>query len=133
MVLAPLGIKSTQFVILRILAGQGAVPQWRLAQENAVAVETLSRRLAALRRKGLVAMEVCGPRGEHVYRLTEKGRQALDEAIPYWNRADERLRQVLGDEHLDELVAFVGQLAGAAQDAMSLKTSNRVHIAKSSI
>lgn len=127
-VLAPLGLKSTQFVILRILAGHGAVPQWKLAQENAVAVETLSRRLAALRKRGLVTMEIRGARGEHVYRLTESGRELLDRAIPHWNRADARLRQVLGDEPLKAMVASVQKLASAAQDAMSLKTSNRVHI-----
>jgi len=128
MVLAPTGMKSTQFVILRILGDQGAVPQWKLAQENAVAVETLSRRLAALRRKGLVGLEIRGRRGEHVYKLTDKGRSALEGARPYWERANSRLQQVLGEEQLKTLVSCLDRLAASAHEAAALKTANPIRV-----
>ena len=126
MVLAPTGMKSTQFVILRILADQGVVPQWRLAAENAVAVETLSRRLAALRNKGLVSLEISGSRGEHLYSLTPVGREALEAARPYWERANSRLEQVVGPEELKSLVSCVDRLAAAAHEALALKTRNQM-------
>lgn len=124
-VLAPVGLKSTQYVLLRILAEEGAIPQWKIAQENSVAVETLSRRLAPLRNKGLIALEVSGSRGEHIYRLTPEGRVLLDKASPYWSRAEARLQQVLGAEDLTSFVASMNRLSKAAQDATDLRTSNK--------
>ena len=118
MVLAPTGMKATQFVILRIIGAQQSVPQWKLAQEHTVAVETLSRRLAALRKKGLISLQIAGARGEHLYSLTPAGREALERAAPYWQRAQARLQQVVGEEELQRLVSCANRLAGAAQTAL---------------
>jgi DNA-binding MarR family transcriptional regulator len=123
-VLSPLGIKSTQFVLLRFLAQRGPTPQWKISEENAVAVETLSRRLAGLRSKGFIAVEIAGAHGEHICRLTPSGQQAYENAKPYWQRADARLQQVLGDGKLQEFVACLNQLAAAALEATMLRTKN---------
>lgn len=124
MVLSPTGIKCTQFIVLRFLAEHGPTPQWKIAQENTIAVETLSRRLAALRIKELVALEVSGGRGEHVYRLTPQGERALEAAKPYWQRAENRLLQVLGCEDLQLSIQALDRLAEGAQQAGSLRTKN---------
>jgi DNA-binding MarR family transcriptional regulator len=123
-VLAPLAMKSTQFVVLRFLAEHGPTPQWKIAQENAVAVETLSRRLGALRTKGLIALEVVGARGEHIYRLTPRGKEAFEAAKPYWQRADNRLFQVLGREDAQRCVLALDRLAAGAHKAATLRTRN---------
>src|SRR5947209_7365917 len=48
-VLAPVGVKATQFVLLRAISNSGQVAQWQLASDLSIAVETLTRRLARIR------------------------------------------------------------------------------------
>ena len=60
LVLAPTGLKATQFAILRGISQYEEIAQWRLAREFDLGVETLTRRLAKLRRNGLVSMRVGG-------------------------------------------------------------------------
>jgi DNA-binding MarR family transcriptional regulator len=49
LVLSPTKMRATQFILLKILAAEGAVSQQRLGMVLAVAPETMSRRLSALR------------------------------------------------------------------------------------
>jgi DNA-binding MarR family transcriptional regulator len=129
-VLAPIGLKCTQFTVLRILSEQGPTPQWRIAQENGIAVETLSRRLAALRSKGLIGLEVSGSRGEHVYSLTPQGARMYAAAMPYWQRAHERLLLVSGEGDLQVFISALDRVAEAAHNAMNLKTKNCMGLQK---
>ena len=98
LVLAPTGLKSTQFIALQAINDSGEISQCQFARDHAVAVETLSRRFSGLRRKGYIQVRTGNRHAERIYSLTEMGREALDHAIPYWERAQKRLRQVLGDD-----------------------------------
>jgi len=124
LVLQPSGLKATQFTALRTIAEAGEIAQWKFARENAIAVETLSRRFTALRKKGLISSRVGGNHGERIYRLTEQGKEALNRAIPYWERAQERLRQTLGTAEMDALLKICEDAVEAARQAEQLRASN---------
>lgn len=124
LVLQPTGLKATQFIALRTIEQAGELPQWRFARQHAVAVETLSRRLAVLRKKGLVSVRTGRNHGERIYRLTQEGRLALINAIPYWERAQERLRQTLGSEEIQLLLRVCENTVAATQEAQQLRTKN---------
>lgn len=124
LVLQPTGLKATQFIALRSIDQAGALEQWRFAREHAVAVETLSRRLAVLRKKGLVSMRVGGNHGERIYTLTEQGKQALARALPYWERAQRRLAETLGLAEMHLLLRLCGTAVIAARNAEQLRASN---------
>jgi DNA-binding MarR family transcriptional regulator len=123
-VLSPTGLKATQFILLHAIADSGSVAQWQLAQDNAMAVETLSRRLAALRRKKLIELQIGDHHGEHVYRLTPAGKELFQRALPYWHRAQERLQQVLDNQDLGDVVTLADRLTDAAAEAQELKMKN---------
>ena len=124
LVLQPSGLKATQFTALRTIAEAGEIAQWKFARDNAVAVETLSRRFTALRKKGLIASRIGGNHGERIYRLTEQGKEALKRALPYWERAQERLRQTLGTAEMETLLKLCGDTVEAARQAEQLRASN---------
>jgi DNA-binding MarR family transcriptional regulator len=126
LVLQPTGLKSTQFFALKSIEEAGEIAQWKFSRENAVAVETLSRRFAALRKKGLVTARIGGNHGERIYSLTESGKEALQRAMPYWKRAQKRLRQTLGDSDLRELLRVCETAVQAAQKAERLRAINSV-------
>lgn len=123
LVLAPTGLKTSQFIMLQIIADAGQIAQCDLAREFVVAVDTLSRRLAGARKQGLIAME----NGEHrkrIYRLTPKGNAELERAVPYWERAQARLRSALGEEDWQVLAGFTQRVAEAAVKAENAGMKN---------
>ncbi len=130
LVLAPTGLKSTQFIILHAIGERGEVAQWRLADEYGISDDTLSRRLSLLRRKGYVSQRIgCEHPGERLYRLTEFGHERLQDAIPYWQRADDRLRRAIGaNEDWEQLLRIAHRICDAAQTAETGRYSNTVPI-----
>lgn len=127
LVLAPCGLKCTQFISLRAIAEAGEIAQYQFARQYAVAVETLSRRLGALRRKGLVKVRTGTRHGEQIYSLTEEGKVILNEARPYWERAQERLRTALGEADWNLLFSITNRAASAALQAEELRLRNSDH------
>lgn len=124
LVLQPSGLKATQFFALKSICEAGEIAQWRFSRQNAIAVETLSRRFAALRKKGLVISRIGGNHGERIYALTEQGKEALNRAMPYWERAQKRLRQTLGEPQLHALLRLCESAVEAAQKAEQLRATN---------
>jgi len=127
LVLAPCGLKCTQFVSLRAIDEAGEIAQYQFARRYAVAVETLSRRLGALRRKGLVRVRTGTRHGEQIYSLTDDGKKLLNQARPYWERAQERLRTALGEADWNLLFVIADRVADAALQAEKLRLRNSDH------
>ncbi|MFL6439570.1 MAG: MarR family winged helix-turn-helix transcriptional regulator [Terriglobales bacterium] len=123
-VLSPVGVKATQFVLLRAIYNSGQVAQWQLARDLSIAVETLTRRLATMRRLGWVELQSGSDRREHLYSATNLGQQQLERAVPYWVRAQERLREQLGEQGWKETQACLDRLAGAAERSVSARMKN---------
>lgn len=124
LVLGPTQLKATQFNILRTIDESGEIAHCDLATDIAASVETLSRRLASARKCGWVRMQI-GRNGRRLYSLTPKGKRVLDEAIPYWERAQSRLRRTLGESDWQLVASFSERLTSAAICAETMPFSNR--------
>lgn len=116
LVLAPTRLKATQFTVLNVIAEAGEIAHCDLARHMAASEETFSRRLASARKAGWVRMKV-GERRRRVYTLTERGAQVLEQARPYWERAQDRLRRELGEADWNLLGAYTERLTQAARRA----------------
>ncbi len=113
LVLAPTGLKLTQFILLYAIGEAGEIAHCELANHFAASEETFSRRLASARKSGWVCMKT-GDRNRRVYRLTERGRAMLKTATPYWERAQQRMRRELGDIAWNKLSEFAERITQAA-------------------
>jgi len=129
LVLAPSGLRLTQFLVLKTLHERGKIAQCDFARDQDIAVETLSRRFGALRRKGLVEMRLGVRHGERIYSLTTQGHQAFQGALPYWERAQERLRNVLGTSDTRTLLDICERVRQAAHSAESVRAKNQIDLA----
>jgi DNA-binding MarR family transcriptional regulator len=111
-VLAPSGLKITQFVILRdlILRQEPEKSITSLAQEEGLDRTTMGKNLRVLAREGMVAFAIGEDRRERVVRATEKGRKAFEQAIPLWEQAQTQTRQALGQEHVQTLLTLLTQI-----------------------
>ena len=126
LVLSPTGLKATQFVLLQAIYQRGEVAQWRLATEYGLGDDTLSRRLAVLRKTGLIAYRVGQDRpGERLYRLTEAGVCKYHASLPAWQRAQERLHLVMGAEQWASLLKMAENLVAAARLAETVRFANK--------
>jgi DNA-binding MarR family transcriptional regulator len=125
LVLSPAGLKITQFILLRAIAGQARLSQQQLGNELAVAPETISRRLAALKTAGWIELKSPQSGREHAYVLTASGKARMQEALAHWNRAQRRLRLCLGPRDWENAMALLRKLVAAAKRAEAARIPNR--------
>jgi DNA-binding MarR family transcriptional regulator len=129
LVLAPTGLKATQFILLQAIHESGEVAQCDFAREHTIAVATLSRRFSGLRKKGYIQIRMGERHGERIYRLTGKGIEAFQNALPFWERAQHRLRTALGEGDWHIMMDLANRVRIAARAAEQLRTDNQVHLA----
>ncbi|GJE58149.1 hypothetical protein MPOCJGCO_0227 [Methylobacterium trifolii] len=107
--LEPVGLRVTQFSVLRTLKRLGAVPVTRLALEAALDRSTMGRNLDPLERRGLVQVTVgASDQRERVAQITPAGRAAIEAALPYWRAAQAEIAARIEP-------ALAGALAAAVQ------------------
>jgi DNA-binding MarR family transcriptional regulator len=116
--LRSVGLRTTQFSLLRRLRRAGEVRQRDLGGLTFLDETTLTRNLRPLIAAGWVAIRPGEDRREKLVRLTDAGAAKLDEAEPAWERAQERLRSRMPKRTwsnlLDHLLPELTRLADAA-------------------
>jgi DNA-binding MarR family transcriptional regulator len=121
--LAPSGLRITQFGILRKLARLGPLPITRLAAEAALDRSTMGRNLDPLERRGLVRIEAGNiDQRERVAHLTAAGEAAIEAALPYWRKAQERIAALVQPSTIGELAHRL-DVAGARERFPREKTA----------
>ena len=90
-----LGLRTTQYSLLRRLSAAGEVRQRDLGELTSLDETTLTRNLRPLIDPGWVAIRPGEDRREKLVRLTDAGAAKLQEARPAWERAQGRLRSAL--------------------------------------
>ena len=123
LVLAPSGIKASQFILLNVIFEAGEAAHCELAHLFTASEETFSRRLASARKAGWVRMSV-DQRRRCVYSLTEQGCRIRENAMPYWERAQHRMRRELGEPDWTLLGSFADRLTQAAIRAETAPVRN---------
>jgi DNA-binding MarR family transcriptional regulator len=116
--LRPLGIQATQLTLLNAIAmcgGHGA-PMRRLANILAMDGTTLTRNVRPLEKAGLVRIvRPPSDRRVRVVRLTPEGERLIEDALPLWTQAHERVITTLGLDAATELRdRFDGVIEGVA-------------------
>ncbi len=117
-VLAPYGLRISQYAVLARLRAEGPRGIQALADTLAMDRTTLGRALRPLERDGLVrlARDPADARQRRLI-LTEQGSERLDRARPAWAAAQARFEQGFGPERAAQLRA---DLAGAAITAATI-------------
>ena len=116
--MAPVGLRVTQFSLLRTLARDGPLRISELAERQLLDRTALSRNLDPLVDHGYIEVIRGDDARTREVALTRKGKAALKRAEPCWMHAQEIVAKRLGPEKLDALIATLGELE-------SLHPSNR--------
>jgi DNA-binding MarR family transcriptional regulator len=94
--LRSVGLRATQLAVLVAAGADDAVSITALAKFMGMDRSTLTRNLAPLEREGLIRVGNEGWRRSRTIEITKQGRSRLREALPLWQKAQERLRHKLG-------------------------------------
>jgi DNA-binding MarR family transcriptional regulator len=111
------GLRTTQYSLLRYLTRLGEVRQRDLGGFASLDETTLTRNLRPLIESGWVAIGVGEDRREKYVRLTKAGEVMLQKARPAWERAQERMQSRLPEEAWSSLLAVLPDLARLADEA----------------
>lgn len=105
--LRPVGLKITQFSVLRTAARMEPVNISVLAAEMALDRSTLGRNLLVLKRRGLVRLSEGPDLRERSVALTPKAQRVLARAVPLWDRAQEKVERSLGRDGVATLFSLL--------------------------
>ena len=108
--LAPSGLKVTQYSLLRHVERLEPVNMTDLAKHMGLDRTTLVRNAKPLETQGLIASSSGRDLRTHELRITERGREILNNAAVHWQKAQEDLENFLGRPQLETLLGLLGQL-----------------------
>lgn len=108
--MAPVGLRVTQFSLLRTLARDGPLRISELAERQLLDRTALSRNLDPLVEHGYIEVVRGNDARTREVALTRKGKAALKSAEPCWVQAQKIVAKRLGAERLDALIATLGEL-----------------------
>ena len=101
--LEPVGLRVTQFSLLRTLQRHGTLTIGDLATRNLLDRTALSRNLDPLAERKLLAIVPGRDARKREVTLTRQGIAALAAAAPHWERAQRDVTRRVGRERLDGL------------------------------
>jgi DNA-binding MarR family transcriptional regulator len=108
--LRPVGLKITQFSVLRTLQRLGPVSISALAAEMALERSTLGRNLLLLKRDGLVRLGDASDMREWSVELTSRAVRLLERALPLWEEAQAKVESRLGKKDVATLFDLLARL-----------------------
>jgi DNA-binding MarR family transcriptional regulator len=115
-IMKPSGLLPTQFTVLVAIRYRGPIVISGLAEVLAMDRTTLTRNLKPLEREGLVAV-VSGrhDRRSREVSLSDKGLKQLEQALPLWQEAQNRIEQALGPPLFDQILDDMRVVTKAAR------------------
>jgi DNA-binding MarR family transcriptional regulator len=96
--LAPSGLRATQFTLMTVVRRAGGLPFSSLADVLGMDRTTLTRNLRPLEREGLVKFASGSDRRVRLVRLTRLGERKQAEAEPLWAKAHARVTEGIGEK-----------------------------------
>jgi DNA-binding MarR family transcriptional regulator len=112
--LRDVGLRTTQYSVLRLLRDTGEVRQRDLGEVTVHEETTLTRNLRPLVDAGWVEVRVGQDRREKWLKITRKGLAKLEEARPPWARAQERMKSLLPEGVWQNLLTVLPDVANLA-------------------
>ena len=111
------GLRTTQFSLLHVIARAGQVRQGDLSELTSLDETTLTRNLRPLLDARWIAVRSGDDRREKLVTITKAGTAKLAEARAAWERAQARLQAVLPEATWQGLLAILPEIARLTAEA----------------
>jgi DNA-binding MarR family transcriptional regulator len=103
--LRPLGVKASQLGILVAAAKFGLARPADVCDRLQLDTSTLSRNVERMKVNGWLEVVADDDGRAQPFRLTSKGRKLLERAKPEWDKAQKKVKELIGDEAVDSITA----------------------------
>lgn len=114
-VLAPSGLRVTQFSLLATICARGPLTMNALAAALVMDRTTLTRNLRPLEKRGLIAVHPGEDRRERRVAITAAGTAVVERAQQLWRQAQTRMVTALGAPGARALLDQLSETASAAR------------------
>jgi DNA-binding MarR family transcriptional regulator len=111
------GLRTTQYSLLSVLARAGQVRQGDLSALTSLDETTLTRNLRPLLDARWIAVHSGDDRREKLVTITKAGTAKLAEARPAWERAQKRMQALVPDGTWQRLLASVQEIVRLTAEA----------------
>ena len=108
------GLEPTQYTLLMALGIKGETTQGELGALLAIDSTTLTRVLALLIRRGWIAARPGLDRRQRLLSLSTSGRQKLKQSQAHWERAQQHLKEALGEPAWSQMGKLLADVTRAA-------------------
>lgn len=109
-VLKPSGLKITQFALLNNLRRYGPLTMNNLSKATNLERTTLIRNLKPLENKELIQIISQENSKANLICLTESGERKLTEALPYWEKAQKSIEEILSQKEIEDFNKIIQKL-----------------------
>ena len=96
-------LQATQIGLLFAISAGGFDSISELAERTVIERSAMTRNLQALRKKGLISSDSEGRGRSQRVALTEEGERRVEEFIPVWFEAHDKVRAELGEEKWNQV------------------------------
>ena len=117
-ILAPSGLRSTQYSLLNVLSLTDELGMQDLALVLAMDRTTLTRNLRPLVKQGLVKVSTGRDRRARLVMLTSKGKDAMKKALPFWEQAQAHITNHLGVSNWGRIMGDLHKVSMLAEDGI---------------
>jgi len=111
--LRPFGVKLSQGNILAVAAKLGVARPAEVCAILELDTSTLSRTVERMVSNGWLEILPDDDGRSHPFRLTDKGKQVMEKAIPAWEKAQAEAKKLLGQDGLRLLDAAIQRVKSA--------------------
>jgi len=101
----PSGIRGTQFNLLAAIFLVGPVTITKLAEVLVMDRTTLTRNLGPLQKRGYIGISFGQDQRTRVVSITDSGKRIVIEAIPLWEKAQDKITAKLGKKRVKSMLA----------------------------
>ena len=106
----PCGLTVNQFSVLWSLDFLGRSNTTTLAEQVGLERSTLARNLKPLLSRGFIEDTAPAGRRDRMFRVTPKGKMALEIGIPLWQAAQKEINALIGPDKLTDFKAVLMRL-----------------------
>lgn len=113
--LRPLNLKISQMNILIAAAKMGTARPLEVCELLHLDVSTLSRNVERMKSRGWLEVVSDDDGRSHPFRLTHQGRKLLERSITAWSQAQQQVKEMLGQEFVEQLNHTLKRVSGGAE------------------
>ena len=108
--LRPLGVKASQLNILVVVARLGLARPADVCERLQLDTSTLSRNVERMKTKGWLEVVADDDGRAQPFRLTAKGRRLLERVMPAWEKAQEKVKKLIGADTVASIAAAIRRI-----------------------